>query len=114
MTIASIGLLAVTAVGLVVAAVSPQQRVGSSPTQAVAGQPANVSATAPTKNQPGSPKQAQPGGTPEEKAILEGFAAFAKVYGDANGAAPGLPSNGEPVQIKGHGQPHATSQHVVH
>ncbi len=33
--------------------------------------------------------------------------------GDGNGAAPGLPSNGEPVHIKGHGQPHASS-HVVH
>jgi len=71
MTIASIGLIAVTATGLVVAAGNPQQPASSSP----------------TANQPGAPQQSKPGMSPEEKAVLEGVAAFAKIYGAANGEA---------------------------
>jgi len=87
MTLASIGLIAVTAAGLVVAAGNPQPPGASSPAQETARRQTNESNTAPTKNQPGAPKQVQPGSNPEEKALVEGVAAFAKIYGEANGAA---------------------------
>jgi len=87
MTIVSIGLIAVAATGLVVAAGHPQQPAASSGTQAVARQAANDGASAPTANQPGAAKGVQPASSPEETAVREGLAAFAKLYGDANGAA---------------------------
>src|SRR5271163_1184281 len=84
MTIASIGLIAMTAAGLVVAAGNPQQ---PATTPAAAPQPATERPAAPTAIQPGAANQAQPARSPEEKAVLDGVAAFAKIYSDGNAAA---------------------------
>jgi len=87
MTIASIGLIAMTAAGLVAAGGSPQQPVTSAAAPGAAQQPAIERSTAPTAIQPGATNQAQPASSPEERAILDGFAALAKIYSEANAAA---------------------------
>ncbi len=76
-TIASFGLIAVAAAGLVAGGASPQQPAT----------PASAPGAAPPAVQPGAPNQAQPASSPEEKAVIDGVAAFAKIYSESNANA---------------------------
>jgi uncharacterized protein (TIGR02246 family) len=72
---------------MVVAAGNAARQQAPPPAAQPVAQQAPAPSAAPAAGQAGAPNQAQPARTPEERALLEGVGAFAKLFNDANAAA---------------------------